>query len=245
MRNLFLLITILSFSIVRSQVAVTRVLDVKPGQMEKMMEGVAKKTKMFNSGADSAQWYTFQILSGANAQDLWRVQIAENIAGLDNVDTEGNAYWQKTVGDLQESGAVRRWRKANPASYSPEVAELKPLTRALFFNFDPTKSDDFWNFRVRLANAHKEAGTSTTMDTWWCSSGCDGSGAVVFYYFKDYADQMAANEQIQKAVDKYNELHGSDAYEYDLEKMIESLMPNGQKIRDLMFLPELSSPITN
>ena len=62
---------------------------------------------------------------------------------------------------------------------------------------------------------------------------------------RDYADQMAANEQVQKAVDKYNELYGNDAYEYDLEKMIESLMPNGQKIRDLMFLPELSSPITN
>ena len=184
MRKLFLLITILSFSVASSQVAVTRVLDVKPGQMEKMMEGVAKKTKMFNSGADDAQWYTFQILSGANAQDLWRVQIAENIAGLDDVDTEGNAYWQKTVGDLHESGAVRRWGKANPASYTPEVSELKPLTRALFFNFDPTKSDDFWNFRVRLANAHKEAGTSAWMETWWCSSGCDGSGAVVFYYFK-------------------------------------------------------------
>lgn len=245
MRKLFLLITILSFSVASSQVAVTRVLDVKPGQMEKMMEGVAKKTKMFNSGADDAQWYTFQILSGANAQDLWRVQIAENIAGLDDVDTEGNAYWQKTVGDLHESGTVRRWGMANSASYTPELSELKPLTRALFFNFDPTKSDDFWNFRVRLANAHKEAGTSAFMETWWCSSGCDGSGAAVFYYFRDYADQMAANEQVQKAVDKYNELYGNDAYEYDLEKMIESLMPNGQKIRDLMFLPELSSPITN
>ena len=245
MRKLFLLITILSFSVASSQVAVTRVLDVKPGQMEKMMEGVAKKTKMFNSGADDAKLYTFQILSGANAQDLWRVQIAENIAGLDDVDTEGNAYWQKTVGDLHESGTVRRWGMANSASYTPEVSELKPLTRALFFNFDPTKSDDFWNFRVRLANAHKEAGTSAFMETWWCSSGCDGSGAAVFYYFRDYADQMAANEQVQKAVDKYNELYGNDAYEYDLEKMIESLMPNGQKIRDLMFLPELSSPITN
>ena len=83
------------------------------------------------------------------------------------------------------------------------------------------------------------------METWWCSSGCDGSGAVVFYYFNDYADQMAANEQVQKAIDKYNELHGNDSYEYDLEKMIESLMPNGQRIRDLMFLPELSSPISN
>jgi F0F1-type ATP synthase alpha subunit len=56
---------------------------------------------------------------------------------------------------------------------------------------------------------------------------------------------MAANEQVQKAIDKYNELHGNDSYEYDLEKMIESLMPNGQRIRDLMFLPELSSPISN
>ena len=47
MRKLFLLITILSFSFGNSQVAVTRVLDVKQGQMEKMMEGVAKKTKMY------------------------------------------------------------------------------------------------------------------------------------------------------------------------------------------------------
>ncbi len=245
MRIFLSLVTILSFSFANTQVAVTRVLDVKPGQIDKMMEGVAKKTKMFNSGADDAQWYTFQILSGANAQDLWRVQMAENLAELDNVDIEGNAYWRKIVGDLHESGATRRWSKANSASYTPKGSELKPLTRALFFNFDPTKSDDFWNFRVRLANAHEEAGTPITMDTWGCSSGCNGSGAVVFYYFKDYADQTAANEQIQIAVDKYNELYGNDAYEYDLEKMIGSLMPNGQKIRDLMFLPELSSPIAN
>ncbi len=245
MRNIFLLITIISFSYTNSQVAVTRVLDVKEGQMEKMMEGVAKKTKMFNSEPGDALWYTFQIMSGPNAQNLWRVQLAENIAELDNVDTEGNAYWQKTVGDLHESGTVRRWGKANPASYEPESDGLRPLTRALFFNFKPTKSDDFWNFRVRLANAHKEAGTSVNMQTWWCSSGCDGSGAVTFYYFKNYEDQAAANQEIQKAVEKYNELYGNDAYEYDLEKMTESLMPNGQRIRDLMFLPELSSPIIN
>ena len=120
MRKLFLLITIISFSYTNSQVAVTRVLDVKEGQMEKMMEGVAKKTKMFNSEPGDALWYTFQIMSGPNAQNLWRVQLAENIAELDNVDTEGNAYWQKTVGDLHESGTVRRWGKANPASYEPD-----------------------------------------------------------------------------------------------------------------------------
>ncbi len=245
MRKLFLLITILSFSVASSQVAVTRVLDVKPGQMEKMMEGVAKKTKMFNSGADDAKWYTFQILSGANAQDLWRVQIAENIAGLDDVDTEGNAYWQKTVGDLHTSGAVRRWGKATGGSYEPESNELKPLVRALFYNFDPTLADDFWKFRGRLANAHKEANTSTNMTTWWCASGCNGSNAVVFYNYKNYADQSAGNVEIEKAVEKYNELYGNDSYEQDLGKMEASLMPNGQRLRDLMFLPELSSSPVN
>ena len=110
------------------------------GAADKFESAAAKKTKMYNSEADDAQWYTFQIMSGANAQNLWRVQIAENLAALDDVDTEGNAYWEKTVGDLHESGAVRRWGKANPASYTPELSELKPLTRALFFNFDPTKA---------------------------------------------------------------------------------------------------------
>jgi len=242
---LFLIITIFSFSYTNSQVAVTRVLDVKEGQMEKMMEGVAKKTKMFNSKPGDAMWYTFQIMSGPNAQNLWRVQIAENIAELDNVDTAGNEYWQKTVGDLHTSGAVRRWGKANGASYEADSNEYRPLYRALFYNFKPTLADDFWKFRGRLANAHKEANTNINMTSWWCSSGCDGSNAVVFYSYKNYADQASGNEDIQKAIEKYNELYGNDSYEQDLNKMEESLMPNGQRLRDLMFLPELSSPQIN
>ena len=245
MKKLLLIIAMVSFSYASSQVVVTRVLDVKEGQMEKMMEGVAKKTKMYNSKQGKPLWYTFQILSGDNAQNLWRVQYAESIEELDNEDTQGNAFWQKTVGDLHTSGAVRRWGKATGGSYEPESNELKPLVRALFYNFDPTLADDFWKFRGRLANAHKEANTSTNMTTWWCASGCNGSNAVVFYNYKNYADQSAGNVEIEKAVEKYNELYGNDSYEQDLGKMEASLMPNGQRLRDLMFLPELSSSPVN
>ena len=113
---------------------------------------------------------------------------------------------------------------------------------------NPNLSDG--NFNANVQSTGIEFNRSKEMsfkddDTKQYSVGIQDIDEAVFYYFRDYADQMAANEQVQKAVDKYNELYGNDAYEYDLEKMIESLMPNGQKIRDLMFLPELSSPITN
>ena len=56
MKKLLLIIAMVSFSYASSQVVVTRVLDVKEGQMEKMMEGVAKKTKMYNSDEGNIIW---------------------------------------------------------------------------------------------------------------------------------------------------------------------------------------------
>ena len=38
-------------------------------------------------------------------------------------------------------------------------------------------------------------------------------------------------------IEKYNELYGNDAYEQDGNKVDESLMPDGRRIRHLMFLP--------
>ena len=42
-------------------------------------------------------------------------------------------------------------------------------------------------------------------------------------------------------VDKYEELYGTDSYEQDGDKVQETLMPDGMRIRHLMLMRDMSS----
>ena len=95
------LFLILFVSSLTAQVGQSRILEVKDGQMDKFMSGVAKKTQMYNNSEDSAKFFTFQILTGPNATDFIRVRWMESIDELDNpVDAEELSYWNKVARPL-------------------------------------------------------------------------------------------------------------------------------------------------
>ena len=69
-----------------SQVIQSRVLKVDPANVDKFEAAVAKKTKMYNSKEDQPRWVTFQILTGPNAWNYVRMQIAQSPGEFDKVD---------------------------------------------------------------------------------------------------------------------------------------------------------------
>ena len=95
---IFMLSFIMIATVVNAQIIQSRLLTVDQDNMEEFMEGVAEKTKLYNSKKGQARYLTFQILTGKNAQNFIRMQVSDSIQELDNVDTEGNKWWWKKVG---------------------------------------------------------------------------------------------------------------------------------------------------
>ena len=100
-----------------AQIIQSRLLTVDQENMEEFMEGVAEKTKMYNSKKGQANYLTFQILTGKNAQNFIRMQVSDSIQELDKVDTKGNNWWQKKVGSLHESTGNYMWSMNKNMSY--------------------------------------------------------------------------------------------------------------------------------
>ena len=94
---------VFTITAMNAQIIQSRLLTVDQENMEKFMEGVAEKTKIYNSKKGQANYLTFRILTGKNAQNFIRMQVADSIQELDKVDTEGNNWWQKKVGSLHTS----------------------------------------------------------------------------------------------------------------------------------------------
>ena len=105
----------------------SRILKVDPSDVDKFEKAVAKKTQMYNSKEGTPRWITFRIITGSAANNYLRVQLANSPEEFDNVDTVGNAYWQKTVGPLHTSEGGRIWGRANAASYNPQNGERETL----------------------------------------------------------------------------------------------------------------------
>ena len=85
MKKLFLLIILLLFSnLAGAQIIQARVLDIEPMNLDKMKSAVAEKTKLYNSKEGSTRFSTFEILSGPNTNNLWRVQHGEEIGAFDS-----------------------------------------------------------------------------------------------------------------------------------------------------------------
>ena len=129
------LFLILFVSSLTAQVGQSRILEVKDGQMDKFMSGVAKKTQMYNNSEDSAKFFTFQILTGPNATDFIRVRWMESINELDNpVDAEELSYWNKVARPYYTEGAARVWQRNAAASYVPEDSTGN-LRRVIYYNY--------------------------------------------------------------------------------------------------------------
>ena len=84
-------------------------MEVDPSNVEKFEAVVAKKNQIYYSKDGQPRYVTFQILTGPNAYNYVRTEIAESFAEFDEVDQEGNDFWQKTVGYLHSSTGNSIW----------------------------------------------------------------------------------------------------------------------------------------
>ena len=236
------LFLILFVSSLTAQVGQSRTLEVKDGQMDKFMSGVAKKTQMYNNSEDSAKFFTFQILTGPNATDFIRVRWMESINELDNpVDAEELSYWNKVARPYYTEGAARVWQRNADASHVPEDASGN-LRRVIYYNYKDSGEQDFWRFRQRVKKAMVDSGYGSAMNVLWCASGCNGNWVQVRFSHDGYSGQSSDyGDPLTAMVEKYDELYGNDAYEQDGDKVDASLMPEGRRIRHLMLMPEMSS----
>ena len=221
----------------------SRILNVDPSDIEKFEKAVAKKTQMYNSEDGTARWITFRIITGSAANNYLRVQLANSPEEFDNIDTVGNAYWQKTVGPLHTSEGSRIWQRANGASFNPQNGETETLRRIIYYNYKDSGEQDFWRFRQRVKKSMEESGYGSRMSVFVCSSGCDGNWVQVRFHHDGFVGQAADyGEPLLAMIEKYNELYGDDAYEQDGNRVDDALMPDGRRIRHHQLIPELSSP---
>lgn len=240
------LFLILFVSSLTAQVGQSRTLEVKDGQMDKFISGVTKKTQMYNNSEGSANFVTFQILTGPNATDFIRVRWMESINELDNpVDAEELSYWNKVARPYYTEGAARIWSRNANLSHVPE-GSVGNLRRVIYYNYKDSGEQDFFRFRQRVKKAMVESGYGSAMNVLGCASGCNGNWVQVRFSHDGYEGQSADyGEPLQAMIEKYNELYGNGAYEQDGDKVQETLMPDGMRIRHLMLMPEMSSSSWN
>ncbi|MEN8811953.1 MAG: hypothetical protein ABF261_03265 [Candidatus Arcticimaribacter sp.] len=243
-KTMLFVVAILFATTTVAQVAMSRTLTIKEGKQAKFMELAAKKTKKFNGKKGQPAYYTFSIETGPDAGNLWRVQVAEEMANFDTVDTEGNQYWMDTVGDMHTSANTQHWWYNGDMSYVSNPQDVNLLSRMIFYTIKANGGEDFWRFRKRVAETMKAANLPFAMNVWNCGSGCNGNVVLVSFSHKGYGDQFKKNtEDFPKMVEKYNELYGEGAYKEDnvaLDGSLEMLW--GRRIIHMKFLPELSSP---
>ena len=110
----------------------TRVLDVNESNIEAFEKAVANKTDMYNSKEGQPRWITFRILSGPQSNQYLRMQMTTDINDFNNEDTEGNQYWEETVGPLHTSTGNLYWSRSNWMSYTPENTERVNLRRIIY-----------------------------------------------------------------------------------------------------------------
>ena len=243
MKKLLLLSISLIFSnISLAQVIQARVLDIEPMNLAKMKSAVAEKTKLFNSKKGTTRFSTFEILSGPNANNLWRVQHGNEIGDFDSsVSSQELDYWWKMTGKLHTPLANRFWYLNKDATYIPEGYKRLNYRRVIIYKLIPGKEKDFWRYRTRLVNAMKEAGCTNTVGVMSCMSGCNGNWVMVRYHHTDLSSMQEENSNMfSKVVEKYNQIYGEESYEDDYTNIQLSVSENISHFQKL--LPELSSP---
>jgi len=245
MKKTLILIFLILFNYNYGQVIQGRVLKVDPLNLNKMKTAIAEKTKIYNSKEGSARFATFQILSGPQTNNLYRIQIADNISEFDSsVSKEELDYWWKTTGKIHEPLANRFWTVNKNATYIPEDYKMLNHRRVLIYKLIPGKEKDFWRYRTRLAKALKESGWKNRVGVLSCQSGCNGAWVQVRYHHKDFASMQKENsEMFPKVVEKYEEIYGEDSYEDDYINISLSVSENISNYQKR--LTKLSSPSRN
>lgn len=248
MKKIILFTTLMFVGVTYGQTAMSRTIEIKEGQMSEFIEMAGKKTKMYNGMEDSTQFFTWRIMTGPNAGKIWRVEVGESLASFDEnpYDSPGGKYWQKNVSPLTINNNVNRtviWGRADGASWSPDEPTGDLMRRAIFYTYKSTHEQEFWRYRQRIAEARKAVNDQSlpATSTWWCGSGCDENTVVVFFSHADFEDAVSDQQKNQAIWDKYDELYGSGSHEQDVASMLESIVPNGNRIRHLMLIPEASS----
>jgi len=242
MKKLLSLFFLLVFFYNYGQIIQGRVLDIDPLNLDKMKSAVAEKTKMFNSKEGSSRFSTFEIISGPQANNLYRIQIADNIGEFDkSVSKEELDFWWKNTGKLHTPLANRFWSVNKDATYVPDDYKRLNHRRVLLYKLIPGKEKDFWRYRIRLTKALKLAGWRNRVGVLTCQSGCNGAWVQVRYHHEDFSSMQEENSKIfPKVVEKYEELYGKDSYEDDSTNVQLSTSENMSHYQRL--LPSLSSP---
>ncbi len=243
MKKIFIpLLTFLFISNVNSQIIQQRLLKVDPADVSKFEAAVAKKTKMYNGKDGQARWVTFQIMTGKNAYHYVRMQIAQSMSEFDNIDTQGNSFWQKTVGPLHESEGNSIWKVNSEMTYNPKTQKRLNHRRVIFYNIKPSGLKDFWRFRDRSKKVWEEIGYENRVGVMNCISGCNSNWVQVRFHHKDFAGEDKDWSTRPEFNKKYNELFGEGSLDEDLERFRKSLMDDGRRVRHHKRMPELSSP---
>ena len=242
MKNIiFTFIVTLYLNTAKSQVIQQRRLDVDPSNVAKFEAAVAKKNQIYNSKDGQPRYVTFQILTGPNAYNYVRMQIAESLAELDEVDKEGNDFWQKTVGPLHSSIGNRIWWVNAEMTYNPEVRNKFNHRRIIYYNVKDDGLDDFWRYRERAKRVWNEMGMKNRVGVMNCMSGCDGNWVQVRFHHKNFTSEEQSWERMPEFTKKYDAIFGDGSLEEDRDRLRASLMPDGRRIRHYKRLPELSS----
>ena len=240
MKKVFFILALCASTAVSAQVYQARVLDVDPMNLEKLKKAVAQKTQLYNNKPGAARFVTFQILTGPQANNLYRVQVAETIGDLDRaINPTELEYWWKTTGKLHTPLANRIFTDNEAASLMPENAEPMNHRRVLIYKLIPGKEKHFWRYRTRLVKALAAADWPNRVQVLNCQSGCNGSWVQVRYYHKNFAGEAEDNGMFNKVVEAYDEMFGEDAYEDDSANLAASVsesMTHHQRL-----LPEASS----
>ena len=235
MKNILTILLTLTFGLASSQIYTSRTIEVHDGQMNDFIEMAGKKTKMFNNNGEGPAYATFEILSGSNSGQIFRVQIASPEQMDGELATQDELqYWEKNVVPLikdNDSSRTIMWVRNAETSFVPEIAMDNDLRQVLFYNYKTSHEQDFWRFRQRQAKAWAamENPSDSAMNVMVCQSGCNGNVVAIFFSYENYQGQNEVeSEGLAKMVEKYNELFGEESYEQDSSKVNESLVQGGR-----------------
>ena len=247
MKNFLLTILTLVFTIsVNSQVVQTWNWTANQGQSADFEKAVADKTKKYNSSKDGAVLYTFQINSGNQVGDYWRIRIENELKNFDKQYPSGLKAMQNNAGKYGRVTNSSWYNIVERATHWPEGDNnwKKPLKRYFVYNYDGEHEADFWAFRYKVKGALEQSGADVNMTTLQCFAGCQGNQVMVIFSHSNFEDLQNDNSsEWAKVYEKYNELYGVN-YEADISEFESSLTLGGfgRYSGTMVFKPEMSSP---
>ena len=100
-------------------------------------------------------------MTGPHAYAFVRIQFVESLAEFDEVDQEGNDFWQKKVSPVHYSIENRVWWVNAEMTYNPEVRNKFNHRKIIYYNVKHEGLDDFWRYRNRAKKTWTEMAWKT------------------------------------------------------------------------------------